>query len=137
MSYRDQLRPILSRDEGVCTKPYRDTVGKLTVGVGRNLDDVGLSQDEIGLMLENDINRAEASARRLVPSFDMLTDARKCVVVSMAFNMGEAALSGFKNTLASINSGRWAAAAMGMRQSKWACQVGQRAERLAKMMEQG
>lgn len=137
MTYRDQLRPILSRDEGVCTRPYKDTVGKLTIGVGRNLDDVGLSADEIGLLLENDIGRAEAAARRLVPSFDILSDPRKCVVVSMAFNMGEAALSGFKNTLAAINTGRWQEAAQGMRQSKWATQVGARAERLAKMMEQG
>ena len=137
MSYRDQLRPILSRDEGVCTRAYRDTVGKLTIGVGRNLDDVGLSSDEIGLLLENDIGRAEASARRLVPAFDALSDARKCVVVSMAFNMGEAKFAGFKNTLSAINSGRWQEAAQGMRQSKWATQVGQRAERLAKMMEQG
>jgi len=137
MSYRDQLRPILANDEGKRNKPYRDTVGKLTIGIGRNLEDVGLSDDEIGLLLENDIARAELSARRLIPQFDALSPARQCVVVSMAFNMGEATLSTFKTTLACINSGRWDSAAAGMRQSKWAQQVGARAERLAKMMEQG
>ena len=137
MSYRDKIRPILANDEGVRSKPYTDTVGKLTIGIGRNLDDVGLSPDEIGLLLENDIARAEMAARRLIPAFDALSDARKCAVVSMAFNMGEKTLGTFKNTLACINHAQWPAAAVGMRQSKWSQQVGDRAERLAKMMEQG
>lgn len=137
MSYRDMIRPILANDEGKRNKPYLDTVGKLTIGIGRNLDDVGLSDDEIGLLLENDIARAELAARRLIPQFDALSDARKCVVVSMAFNMGEKTFSTFKTTLACINNGRWDSAATGMRQSKWYTQVGARAERLAKMMENG
>lgn len=137
MSYRDRLRPMLAADEGSRSKPYRDTVGKLTIGIGRNLDDVGLSPPEIGFLLENDIARAEMAARRLIPAFDALSDARQCVVVSMAFNMGEKTFSTFKNTLACINHGQWASAAAGMRQSLWAKQVGDRAERLAKMMEQG
>lgn len=137
MTYRDKLRPMLANDEGSRSKPYRDTVNKLTIGIGRNLDDVGLSQDEIGLLLENDIARAEMAARRLIPAFDALSEARQCVVVSMAFNMGEATLSTFKNTLACINHAQWASAAAGMRQSLWAKQVGDRAERLAKMMENG
>lgn len=137
MSYRDKLRPILANDEGSRSKPYTDTTGHLTIGIGRNLDDVGLSQDEIGLLLENDIARAEMAARRLIPAFDALSEARQCVVVSMAFNMGEGTLSTFKNTLACINHAQWSAAASGMRQSLWAKQVGDRAERLAKMMENG
>lgn len=56
MSYRDILRPQLRIDEGVREFPYTDTVGKLSIGVGRNLDDVGLRPDEIALMLENDID---------------------------------------------------------------------------------
>ena len=137
MSYRDQLRPILANDEGKRNKPYRCTAGKLTIGIGRNLDDVGLSDDEIGLLLENDIARAELSARRLIPQFDALSPNRQCVVVSMAFNLGETRFAKFKNTLAAINSARWQNAAAGMRQSDWYTQVGARAERLAKMMEQG
>ena len=135
--YRDQLRVQLAVDEGRRGKPYRDTVGKLTIGVGRNLDDVGLSPDEIGLLLENDINRAEAAAMRLVPGFALLSDARKCVIVNMAFNMGAGTLATFTSTLSAINRGQWRQAAAGMRDSLWAKQVGARAERLAKMMEQG
>ena len=137
MSYRDQIRPMLARDEGSKAKPYLCTAGKITIGVGRNLDDVGLSPDEIGLLLENDIARAEMACRRLIPAFGSLTEPRQCAVVSMAFNLGEAGLSKFTNTLASINHGQWRAAAAGMRASLWAKQVGARAERLAVMMGDG
>lgn len=135
MSYREILRNQLRVDEGVRRYPYQDTVGKWTVGVGRNLDDVGMRDDEIALMLENDITEAERAARSLVPNFDALSDARRAVVVNMAFNMGQNRLAGFVNTLKAIHEGRWEDAAAGMRASKWATQVGARAERLATLME--
>lgn len=137
MPYRDILRAQLPIDEGRRTKPYRDTVGKLTIGVGRNLDDVGLRPDEIALMLENDMVVAEKDARSLIHNFDELSDVRKAVVINMAFNMGIRRLAGFVNTLRAINEGRFGAAADGMLDSKWAQQVGERAERLAKQMREG
>jgi lysozyme len=48
-----------------------------------------------------------------------------------------AGLLGFKNTLKFIETGEYKKAADNMLLSKWAKQVGQRANRLAKMMEQG
>ena len=137
MSYLDILRPQLKTDEGYRTKPYEDTVGKLTIGVGRNLDDVGLHADEIDLMLTNDMAAAEKTARVLIPSFDSLSDARKAVVINMAFNLGQAKLGAFTNTLSAINEGRYGAAADEMLKSRWAVQVGQRAERLAELMRNG
>lgn len=133
MSYRDTLRVALPVDEGTRDKPYRDTVGKLTIGVGRNLDDVGVNEAEIALMLENDITRAEAAARRLVANFDELSDGRKAVVINMAFNLGER-LAGFTATLTAIREGRFADAADEMLKSKWATQVGARARRLSAAM---
>lgn len=132
---RDILRAQLRVDEGVSRFPYVDSVGKVSIGVGRNLDDNGLSDDEIELMLENDINDAEADARALLPNFDQLSDARKAVVCNMAFNLGRYKLSQFANTLRAIKEERWADAAEGMRRSRWAQQVGARAERLATIME--
>lgn len=129
------LRTQLRIDEGVRRFPYKDSVGKLTIGIGRNLTDVGLSENEITFLLENDIVEAERTARSLVRNFDELTDGRKAVVCNMAFNMGHSVLSHFKVTLKAINDGRWADAARGMRNSLWAKQVGDRAERLAKIME--
>lgn len=136
MTYKDIVRAQLPIDEGRKTKPYRDTVGKLSIGVGRNLDDVGVRPDEIALMLENDIAEAERAARSLV-NFDDLSDVRKAVVVNMAFNMGAAVLARFVNTLRAINEGRFGDAADGMLASKWAQQVGARAQRLAKQMREG
>lgn len=137
MTYLDIARAQLPIDEGTRKKPYRDTVGKLTIGVGRNLDDVGLNADEIALMLENDIAEAERTARTLVPSFDDLSDARKAVVINMAFNLGMTKLAKFVNTLRAIDEGRFGAAADGMLNSLWARQVGDRAQRLAKQMRDG
>ena len=137
MSYRDILRAQLKIDEGVRTHAYRDTVGKLTIGCGRNLDDIGVNAGEIELMLDNDITRAEAGAYRLVPGFEGLSNARKAVVVNLVFNMGERTFGTFTNTLAAINSGRWDDAADGMAASKWASQVGPRATRLIAAMRQG
>jgi lysozyme len=137
MGYIDILKPQLRVDEGIRAKPYKDTVGKLTIGVGRNLDDVGVSDDEIDLMLTNDILHAEHAARGVLNCFDNLSDVRKAVVVNMAFNMGQRVFSTFTNTLKAINEGRYDDAADGMLASHWAQQVGARAKRLADAMRQG
>ena len=138
---RARLRAMLVADEGLRLKPYRDTVGKLTIGVGRNLDDVGLSKIEAMYLLENDINRAIRDLVAVFDWFPLLDPVRQCVMVNMAFNMGigseKRGLRSFHNTLAAVARGDYAAAAAGMRRSKWAKQVGNRAERLARMMESG
>lgn len=137
MHYLDILRAQLRIDEGVRKFPYVDTVGKISIGVGRNLSDVGLSPDEITFLFENDIIEAERVARALLPDFDDLTDGRKAVVINMAFNMGHNVLARFVNTLQAIRDERWAEAARGMLASKWAKQVGARAQRLAAIMRGG
>ena len=131
------LKIELTRDEGLRLKPYRDTVGKLTIGIGRNLDDVGISQDEAMHLLDNDIARTTAALDKAIPWWRSLNDVRQRVVVNMAFNLGVAGLLGFKNTLAAMQAGRYADAAGGMLASKWATQVGERAKRLAAMMAKG
>jgi lysozyme len=137
MSFRDIVKAQLRIDEGVRAKPYRDTVGKLSIGIGRNLDDVGLREDEMEYLLNNDIAQAEIDARRLVPNFNDLSENRKAVVVNMAFNMGYSVFGQFRNTLKAIIEGRYDDAADGMLASKWARQVGPRAERLARIMREG
>ena len=137
MSYRDIVRPQLIIDEDKRNKPYRDTVGKLTIGVGRNLDDKGLSDGEIALMLEHDINDAERDARALVPNFDALSDARKAVLVNMAFNLGRNRLAAFVRMLSAVRSEQYDAAARHMLDSLWARQVGDRAKRLDDLMRIG
>jgi len=127
----------LTTDEGKKTKPYRDTVGKLTIGVGRNLDDRGLSDDEIAYLLANDIKIVEKELDKEIPWWRGLNDARQNVLCNMAFNMGVPSLMMFKNTLLSMRNGSYNQSAEGMLSSKWATQVGDRAKRLARQMQTG
>ena len=132
-----KLATELTRDEGERLRMYTDTVGKETIGVGRNLTDKGIRKDESALMLSNDIAETCASLNQRLPWWNTLTDARQRVLANMAFNMGMGGLLGFKNTLELVRTGKYSAAADTMLQSKWATQVGQRAVRLSDMMRAG
>ena len=129
------LEEQLLLHEGLRLKPYMDTVGKVTIGVGRNLTDVGLSHDEANMLLLNDIDTATKIAQRW-PWFDDLDRVRAKVVVDMAFNLGPK-LGLFKVFLASVEQRNWDLAADAMLHSEWAVQVPQRAKRLAAMMRTG
>lgn len=128
-------KTTLIADEGLQLKPYNDTLGKLTIGVGRNLDDRGLSKAEVMLLLENDIKDAVGGAYRLVPSFNRLSDNRKIVLMSMVFQIGENGVSQFRNMLAAIEIEDFDIAAAEMLDSLWARQTPNRALRLSNMMK--
>lgn len=134
---RNALMTQLTSDEGVKLKPYRDTVGKLTIGVGRNLDDVGISYQEVMGLLANDVNRVCAALDATYPWWGQMSDKRQQVLANMAFNLGMDRLAGFKRMLAALQQGHWDEAAAEMLASKWAGQVGARAQRLANMMRTG
>lgn len=134
---RAKLAAQLEIDEGKWARMYLDSVGKWTAGVGRNLSDRPFSDDEIALMLQNDIAIVEADLDRELPWWRSMTEARQVVIANMAFNLGIKRLLGFVNTLAAMKAGRYDAAALGMLDSKWADQVGQRAVRLAAIMRTG
>lgn len=127
----------LERDEGLRLKPYRDTVGKLTIGIGRNLDDVGISAEEARYLLGNDVARSAADLDRHLPFWRDLGPVRQRVLANMAFNMGIRRLLTFKYTLLMVEHGDWEKASQGMLSSLWARQVGPRAVRLAEMMRTG
>lgn len=128
---------MLVRHEGLVFKPYRDTVGKLTIGVGRNLDDYGITETEAYYLLFGDIDRAVSAAQRSFAWFGKLDEVRQAVVLSMIFNMGLKGFMGFKRTILAIESGKYELAANCMLESKWASQVGRRARELSKMMLTG
>lgn len=139
MGWREIVTEQLQRHEGVKRFSYIDTVGKTTIGCGRNLTDKGLSPAEIDLLLTNDITDAEDDARRLLSDsiFEALSDNRKTVMVNMAFNLGYARLSRFSKMLSALKTSRYKEVAQEMRESAWAQQVKGRAEELAKLMEIG
>ena len=131
------LTQELVRDEGVKLKPYRCTAGKLTIGVGRNIEDNGISNEEAAFMLKADIKNCERDLDTLLPDWREMSDARQRVLLNMTFNMGRARLSGFKKFLACLKANDFAGAADQMMDSAWAAQVGQRAVRLRDMMVRG
>lgn len=133
----NKLLATLTTEEALKLKPYRDSVGKLTIGIGRNIEDRGISRDEAEYLCRNDISLVVAQLNVNCPWWKTLDDVRQRVLADMCFNMGIGTLLTFKNTLALIQHSDYAAAASAMLDSKWAQQVGQRAIVLASMMHTG
>ncbi|GAB3123810.1 hypothetical protein GCM10027256_18490 [Novispirillum itersonii subsp. nipponicum] len=131
------LAADLRRDEAVRLLPYRCTAGKLTIGIGRNLDDVGISAEEAAVLLGNDIRRVLAGLDRQLPWWRGLSAGRQRALANMAFNLGLPRLLGFRQMLAALQAGQWEEAARQALDSKWAGQVGERADRIARLIREG
>jgi len=132
----ERTKALLRLHEGVRPMPYTDTVGKLTIGVGRNLTDRGLLPSEIEFLLDNDMHLVTMQCMTF-PWFEALDEVRQAVILDMAFNMGMTVLRTFTNTLNLIAAGDYHGAAGNMLKSKWATQVGPRATQLSNMMATG
>jgi lysozyme len=140
VSYLDLARAQLKADEGTVPHAYQDSEGYWTIGCGRLIDKRlggGLSDDEINYLLNNDLFRADKEARSLFAGFDRLSDARKAVLISMVFNLGQTRLAGFQRLREAVKEQDWEQAAKEMLDSRWSQQVGQRAVRLAEQMRRG
>lgn len=133
----DKLLKQLDLHEGLELKPYKDTVGKLTIGVGRNLTDRGITKDEAYYLLRNDVAIAITDLDKNLSWWKNLDEIRQRVLADMCFNLGISKLLGFKNTLELIRKGDYETAASAMLNSLWAKQVKGRATRLANMMRTG
>ena len=127
---------MLIRHEGKKLKPYKCPAGKITIGVGRNLQDVGISEDEALFLMRNDIKRIREDLSGRLTCWGALSEERKDVLINMAFNMGIVGLMRFKKMLAHIAAEHYAEAAEEMLKSVWARQVGNRAKELAKIMRE-
>lgn len=136
---KTELIRQLRADEGEKPCVYRDSLGILSIGVGRNVDEDhggGLRPDEISYLLNNDIDERINALNKALPWFQDLDDARKGVLVNMAF-MGVSKLLKFTKTLDLIRRGDYEAAGDEMLDSLWAKQVGDRAKRLSRQMKIG
>jgi lysozyme len=133
----DELAVELTSDEGKVKTLYFDSLGVPSIGVGRNLRDRGLSDDEIAYLLKNDIAIVLADLDKNLPWWRLMTEARQRTLANMTFNLGITKLLKFSNTLAYMRSGDYDQAANGMLDSLWAKQVPNRATRLAKIMRAG
>lgn len=135
---RDKLIDELVRDEGEILHVYEDSLRYLTIGVGHLIDarrGGDISKAASRFILAEDIDAKIADLDANLPWWRGLSETRQRVLVNMCFNLGIGGLMKFKNTLSAMRDGRYADAALGMSNSKWARQVGDRAVRLAHMME--
>lgn len=134
------LTKQLRRDEGEVLHAYSDSLGYLTIGIGRLIDrrkGGGITPEESAYLLNNDIDKRSAELLRRAPWVAELDEARQGVLLNMAFQMGVDGLLGFVNTLKMVRAGDYAGAANGMLNSLWAKQTPARAKRLADQMRTG
>ncbi len=131
------LEDQLITHEGLELKPYQCTADKLTIGVGRNIEDRGITEDEARYLLKNDIKIVEDELLSKKPMVAELDAVRQRVLVDMGFNLGIPTLLKFQNMWLAIEQGDFIQASVEMMDSRWARQVGQRAHRLSEAMRIG
>jgi lysozyme len=132
-----QLTKKLIDDEDISLKPYFCPGGKLTIGVGRNLESNGISRSEAMLLLYNDIARVDGELAANVPFLTQLSQARQLVLFNMCFALGLPRFLGFKKMLAALGAGDYPLAAEELLDSKWSREVGHRAVNLAEQLRRG
>lgn len=134
---RGALEAWIAQEEGLRLTPYRCPSGKLSIGYGRNLDDVGISREEALVLFASDLRRAWRAVEILAPWATALDPVRHGVLVAMAYQLGGTRLAAFKQMLHAVEAGRYDEAARHMLASKWADQTPGRAGRSAAAMRTG
>jgi len=128
-----QLKDHIKEYEGLSNVLYKCTSHKLSIGYGRNLEDVGISKDEAEYLLKNDIDIA---LDEVSEHFDMpnLPEPAQIVLVDMCFNMGISRLLNFRNMIKAIEQDEWDKAADELLDSKYAAQTKRRARMNASLL---
>jgi len=134
-----QLIDMIKRHEGVKSKVYKCTQGFETIGVGRNISEsgLGLSDDEIDYLLHNDLERCDAELAKAYDWYSELDKPRRDAMVDICFNLGITRLRGFVKALEAMSRQQFDIAADEFMDSKWATQVGYRAEEVTEMIRTG
>ena len=135
----EKLLEMLKRHEGVRSHVYLCSAGYETIGVGRNISKsgMGLSDDEVDYLLENDIVRVIKELSSEYPWFKDLDDVRKDAIIDISFNLGATRLRGFKRALAAMDAADYKTASLEFLDSKWSRDVKGRSAELAHMIAIG
>ena len=139
MTRFNQLKIMLRKHEGVRSHVYKCSAGYQTIGVGRNISEsgIGLTDGEIDQMLMNDIFRVIGELSDEYEWFNNLDDVRRDAMIDISFNLGQTVLRKFTNALKAMEQKDYHLAADEFMKSRWASQVGKRAEELTKMIRFG
>ena len=127
----------LKRDEGIRLHPYHCSANKLTIGVGRNIEERGITEDEAEYLLNNDLTMCIEEVESVFTWYYYITDNRKRAIINMVFNLGLTKLLKFKNFIAAMEAKDYVTAGKEMLDSRWSKQVGNRADRLEQMIVNG
>jgi len=133
----ETMLEMLKRHEGFRNKPYLCSAGRTTIGYGRNLTDVGISEDEAMTLLVHDMVIAFRDVRLIFPEFSKFSNNRRNALTDMIFNLGKTRFLGFKKMITAIKKGDWEEAAKEAQDSKWHNQVGNRAIEVERMLNGG
>lgn len=133
----NRLVAQLKKHEGLRLTPYKCTADKLTIGIGRNLEDVGISEHEAEMLLKNDIDRA---TKQLLLSFPWVADldsVRKAALINFTFNVGIGTVKKFVKAMSFLEAKEYDKAALEFLSSRWASQVGKRATEITEQIRTG
>ncbi len=134
---RQKLRNLILNHESYKQFPYNDTTGCLTIGIGRNLSDRGISQNEAFSLLDDDIIYFYSKLSQLCSYFNDLDENRKIALIDMCFNLGVHGFLGFNDLHTALEIHDYENASKAMLDSKWAQQVGERAITDANIIKTG
>ena len=133
----NKLIEQLKIHEGFRSNVYTCSGGKKTWGYGRNLQDIGISEEEAEMLLKNDIYEATNQLLNAFPWMATFSDARISAMINFTFNVGIGTVRKFSNTIEYLKNEDWEAAADEMMDSKWAEQVGDRAIQITEQIRTG
>ena len=122
-----EMRDMLVRHEGIRSFPYNCSENRLTIGIGRNIEQNGISEEEAYYLLENDIKRVMSNLDKSFHMWRCFPKKARLVCIDMAFQMGIAGFLGFKKTIALMQLGMWLEASEELLDSKYAIQTPNRA----------
>jgi len=130
----------VARSEGFRKYVYKDSEGYWTVGHGILVDSRrggGITRQESRLIMSNRLINFHLRMNRVWPWTKSLSERRQEALVRMGYNLGFKGLRGFKKMLRAMRTGNFKLAADEALDSKWAKQVGSRANRIANLIRQG
>ena len=133
----ETIKEQLIRHEGRRTRPYVDTVGKITIGIGHNLTDNGLPDFIIDLLYEHDMKGVIQNLDTNLSWWREQPENIRNALMDLCFNMGIGGLLGFHRFLQALKDKNYLNAAMELQDSRWFQQVGFRGPELVNQVRNG
>lgn len=132
-----RTKATILRHEGLRLKPYHCPAGKLTIGIGRNIEDRGITQGEAYMLLETDLDACVEDLKMLFPNFEEIDPPRQEALVNMRFQLGGGTLRKFRRMVKAVKAEDWEEAKVEALDSSWARQTPQRAHEVAEVLRTG